>query len=152
MKVWIVEEVDYDNSYIVGVYSSAELAAEHHRRQGGHVSEYDIYDVVVVEDESAKMAAEAEKSHQGYLEQRAREASDHQRVLTYVIDPTRRQKLCHCSVFSSDGYFITANGYCRYCGGWEPVVYRKHMGESVFAQAISELDLRHRTRMREMHP
>lgn len=151
--IWYVMDADYDSSWVTAVYESEELANEHVRRSGGTVYSETVLSEVTVEDRSAQRAAEAETSRAAFLEHREREERAHQRTLELVIDPSHRQKLCHCSVFSgSDGYFITPNGYCRYCGGWEPTVFRKHMGEPAFAEAISELDLHYRTRMREMYP
>lgn len=65
-----------------------------------------------------------------------------------VLQRGGKPRLCHCRVFSnSDGYFITPNGYCRYCGGWTPEVFRLACGEQSLHEAIEELDIHRRTKM-----
>lgn len=81
-----------------------------------------------------------------------RELRQHESTLALTIQDVLQRGgkpgLCHCRVFSSsDGYFITSNGYCRYCGCWTPEVFLAACGPERMRDTIGELDLHYRTEM-----
>lgn len=153
MKVWIVTDRDYDNRWTVAVYSTWALADEHVHLMGGDIEEVEVRDTIhpdaIDPVKQAERAAEAEKDRM------QAEAYDQQ----WRYDQERRKEvrpnpphmsLCHCKTFSKDDHFINAHGYCGFCGGFTPRVFRENMGEDALQTAIDKLAEHDRRKMREI--
>lgn len=69
------------------------------------------------------------------------------RTIQDLLKSGGKPRLCHCRTFSDSTSLLTTHGYCRYCGGWTPEIFRAACGEESLQQAISELDIHRRTKM-----
>lgn len=151
MKVWIVEELDYDSSWIVAVYASEELADEHANLIGGNVS--GTHEVLNVLSSSAsdpaqqqKYTAECEKYKQSQIDRQELELK--RAISNANVRPHNDiGQLCDCNP-KATYTFYNAHGYCTYCGGWRPDVFRQWRGEDALRAEIDKLDIYDRTRMR----
>lgn len=145
-----------DDDYPVAVYQVRELAEKHATEMGYFCAECEISESLPEEVTSPEKIAEraAEREHE-QVEYRERQKREEQQLeatnrltITEVLERGGNPQLCHCAVFSgSDRYFITPNGYCRYCGCWIPEVFMKHCSRELLFGRISELDLHYRTEM-----
>jgi hypothetical protein len=156
MTIWQVWDGDYDGDWVVATYDSEALALDHAETFGlsrveavevASVLAHDAADVTLREERKRQREADAEKARRNYEEQKAREASDHEWRQSITIDQMTRPGLCHCRTFSADQWFISPHGYCSYCGGWTPEVFRAARGETALAEAIALLDIHNRTDM-----
>lgn len=152
MKVWVITDRDYDSDWIVAVYPTEELAKEHVRLMGaGYVEECDVLENLHPEAaDPAKQFernAEAEKTRREWERRRAQDARD-AKARSEVRPRPPHMSLCHCQTFSTTGRFINAHGYCGYCGGFVPEVFREHMGDHALHAEIDALDIWKREKMR----
>lgn len=151
MKVWVITDRDYDNSWIVAVYPSEAMALEHETLMGGYVEECEVLDALhpdaVDPAKQAERAAEIEKSKREWADRRAREKAD-AKVRAETRPRPPYMSLCHCETFSTARNFVNAHGYCGYCGGFVPEIFREHMGEQALHVAIDALDIHKREKMR----
>ncbi len=153
MTIWYVIE-DFD-SCVVSVYESEQLANEHVRRSGGFVYSAEVMSEVTVEDRSEARAAEGAAARGRYEEERKRQQAAHAWTQAVTIATVRNPKLCHCRTFSKMDMLRTPNGYCTYCGGWTPEVFRVHCGEDALVKAIDLLAYHQREKMKVLcglHP
>ncbi len=157
MKLWIVLDHDYDNTWIVAAYPSAELAAEHERLMGGYIDEIEILETLHPDAtdpaKQAERAAEADKRRHEYESYQARLAAD-AKWCSEVRPRSPHMGLCHCETFTGRGPNAlipwTEHGYCRYCGGWSPSVFRENMGDAAMRAEIDKLAIHDQEKMREI--
>lgn len=150
-KVWVVMDADYDHSWIVAVYPNQGLADEHVALMGGHIHEADVLtslhpDAIdpVKQRERAEEFQAARRQHEWHEQFRSQRAESADRAR-----PHDKMLLCHCETFS-DGSFRTKHGYCQYCGGWAPAVFRAHKGEEALQLQIDKLAEHDRNKMRKI--
>jgi hypothetical protein len=154
VKVFVVTESDYDDTWIVAVYPTRELADEHERLMGGHVEESEVLEALHPDaTDPAKQAereAEARRCKEEW-EQHLKEMEEAAERRAQVRPNPPRMGLCHCQTFSErPGQFWNAHGHCSYCGGFAPDVFRENMGDAALHLEIDRLDERRRVKMREI--
>ena len=157
MKVWIVLDNDYDNTWVVAVYSTESMASEHVALMGGYADEQNVRNVLhpdAVDPIKQKERADAdEKWRLDNMLYRQR-LEDNDQLVEAARPCPPHMMLCHCETFTSrtdpGGIQWTEHGYCRYCGGWSPTVFRDNMGEAALQAAIDELALHNREKMRQI--
>lgn len=156
MKIWQVWDCDYDGDWVVATYATEELARAHAETYGlSRVEEVDVLTALIPEaadpelqqQRAAKRAEESEQAQRRYQDQVERDRREAERIATLTIGEHARPSLCHCRTFSSDSRFISPHGYCRFCGGWEPSVFRAARGESELVSEINKLALHQRQAM-----
>lgn len=152
MIIWIVSERDYDHQWIVAVYPSEELAEAHVALMGGIIDREEIRSAL--HPDATSPAKQQERAAAAEANRRQQAAYEHymqqNEQLAEAAQPTPPQMgLCHCETFSKSPMW-TAHGYCRYCGGWSPDVFRQHMGEAALQSAIHELAAHSREKMRQI--
>lgn len=162
MRIWLVMDGDENGDWVVAAYSSEALARDHEDRIGHlHVVESEVLsalpdDVAAIDPVEAKRSREVEsaEARRKYQEGLRTQAENAARIDAMTIDSILsrggRPSLCHCRTFSKDHRWITSNGYCRFCGGWTPEVFRAALGEPALYSEIDKLALHHRIAMREM--
>lgn len=156
--VWIVmDHTGYESQEIVAVYQTKALAESHVAAMDGWIEEFNVLNVlhpdVTDPEKLQKREIEAARNRQ---ERAARKASDEAR--NRLVQEQRpnppHMRLCACETFTSKevGSLIpwTAHGYCAYCGGWAPRVFRQHMGENSIRSAIEYLAVHDRAKMRDI--
>lgn len=155
-SVWAVLDADYDRSWIVAVYPTQALADSHVALMGGWVDEQlvrnDLHPDATDPTKQAERAAETAREKakwQAYQEQSARDA----RLVREQQPHPPHMSLCHCQTFTSRSaptamISWTGHGYCPYCGGWSPAVFRQQMGEDALHAAIDKLAEHDRVKMR----
>lgn len=152
--MWIVRSNDYPDDQTLTLYEDHFLARHHVEELGGHVEEItisrenppEVTDPVKKEKRVREAATNCELDERRLAQQKVDDEHTFARTLE---DEAGRGKpiLCYCSVFNPDIYFITPNGLCRYCGGWEPATFLRVMGESIFISRVAELNAHHRAAM-----
>lgn len=153
-QVWVV----MDDENPVAVYRSESLADKHAQEMGCYVMPAhmltelpaDVTDPtkVVERAEQAARKRRVEREHR-QLEREQGELA----LRTTIVDVLGRggkPSLCHCDTFSISKDWLTDNGYCRYCGGFTPEVFRLHCGEDALFDAIDLLAHHDRLKMREI--
>lgn len=155
-SIWIVMDSDDDDTRVVAVYESQELAERHVSSMGGWCSAHDvmgeIHPDVTDPGKQAERAKISENARASY--ERSKIAAERNRRL--VLDARPRpphMSLCHCETFSSrtDGLINwTEHGYCSYCGGWAPAVFKREMGSEAMHEHIDKLAECDRLKMREI--
>lgn len=152
MRLWIVIDADYEDTWIVAVYPTEDLANKHVLLMGGLVTEQEIRDSLhpdaVDPVKQREREEKAEKARQ-LLARKVQYREECDRAAEALLPTPPHMNLCHCRAFS-DHPPLTAHGYCRYCGGWAPSVFRAHMGEAALHQKIDELAIHTRSKMRAM--
>jgi hypothetical protein len=153
MNVFIVTESDYDDTRIVAVYPTREMADEHERLMGGYVEECEVLNSLhpdaVDPAKQAEREAETRKQKEEGERYRLRLQSDAKlRAETRPNPPY--MSLCSCRTFSSSYHFVNAHGYCSYCGGFTPEVFMEQMGETELHRHIDKLEEHRRLKMREL--
>lgn len=150
-SVWIVLDNDYDSTWVVAVYPTEQMATDHVAEMDGYITEAEVLETLHpdVADPVKQQEREQEKAKQRkeWEAHQARQAANQRLVQAQRPNPPR-MSLCHCQTFSSDNWFVTEHGYCGYCGGWRPNVFRKHMGELALQSEIDKLAVHHREKMR----
>lgn len=152
MTIWAVIYEEEDYSRIIAAYDSELVAQDHIERTGeGRIEAIDVltalpHEVALIDPIVAKQTREAEaRVRRGeYLAAQAKRREADARTEAMTIGD--RARLCHCRTFSNQD-FTTANGYCRYCGGWTPEVFRAKFGDAGLRAAIELLDYHDRTKM-----
>lgn len=154
MKIWIVlEHTDYDSVDVVAAYPSEALADEHVAQMGGWVSEQEVRpDPHPDVNDPIKQADRAKEKEDRRAEHAQRQLRDHEADLRrQEVRPSPGMMLCHCETFSRrDKYFINPHGYCSYCGGFTPEVFRAQLGEETLKAEINKLAVHDRIKMREI--
>ncbi len=153
MKIWIVSDSDYDNTWVVAVYPTEAMADEHVALMGGDAEEIEVSETLHPDAadpvKQAERTAAAEKERRDYEDHRAsQEAQAELRRNTRPRPPHMR--LCHCETFSTGRHFVNDHGYCGYCGGFIPEVFRQHMGEDALLKEIDKLAIHDREKMRQI--
>jgi hypothetical protein len=153
MKIWLVSDRDYDNTWVVAAYPNEELASEHEHLMGGNIEEIEVRESLHPDatdpTKQAERNAEAEKARLAWeRHQKSEEANAKARSEMRPIPPHMR--LCHCETFSSSRDFVNDHGYCGYCGGFTPKVFREHMGIPAMHAEIDKLALHEREKMRKI--
>jgi hypothetical protein len=151
VKVYVVVDTDEcGNTFVSAVYQNEEMAQAHEEEMGGFVSAEEIRDVLHpdVTDSAlvASRANEAAKYRRQWQEYREHQERNHE--LRMAVKPSGRMNLCSCATFSEDSYFINPHGYCSYCGGFTPEVFRAHLGEAALKAKIDELGIYYRIKMK----
>lgn len=153
MKIWIVLDHDYDNSWIVAAYPTAEMASEHERLMGGDVESVEVRDTLHPDatdpTKQVERAAEADKQRRDWEDSQARQEVDAKRRKETRPCPPR-MRLCHCQTSSSDGWLVNEHGYCGYCGGFMSKIFREHMGDVALHAEIDKLTIHDREKMRKI--
>ncbi len=159
MKIWQVWDGDYDGDWVVATYDSEELARNHAETFGlSRVDDFDVLselapeaaDTALRDKRDRQREVELEKARRQNAERMEREKRDCEYRQAITIDQQHRPSLCHCRTFSSNSWFISTHGYCGYCGGWTPEVFRAALGDDALAAKINELDFHDRKKMREL--
>lgn len=154
MKIWIVMDSDYDNSWPVAAYEVESLAKEHASELRMHVQEVEIQhslpDEVTSPAKKQERAAADEQARENYRRLEQRRQKEDEFVKSIRPDKSRRPRLCCCATFSSSTHFITANGYCSYCGGFIHAVLRPIIGDAELIRQIDELEIHKRIKMKEI--
>lgn len=153
MKMWVVLDHDYDNTWIVAAYPSQALADEHVALMEGYVEEVEVRDSLHPDVRDPKKVAEREaeaaKSRREWEAYQKRSAADVAARAAVRPNPPH-MGLCHCETFSSTLRFRNDHGYCSYCGGWAPNVFAENMGVVALHREIDKLAAHDRNRMREI--
>lgn len=155
MIIWIVTERDYDASWIVAAYPTEALATEHVTLMGGIAESVEVrtglHPDATNPVKQKERADENEKSRQEF-ERNQQHWKDRAQAVEACRPAPPHMSLCHCETFTSrtstSGIKWTDHGYCSYCGGWSPPVFRKYMGEPALQDKINELDIWRREKMR----
>jgi hypothetical protein len=159
MKVWQVWDGDYDGDWVVATYDSEALAREHAETYGlSRIEEVEIQsklpsdavDPAQREARAEQRRIEAEQQQRAYRERREYDARAAEWRSTVTIEQQHRPSLCHCRTFSDSTHFISPHGYCGYCGGWTPEVFRAARGEEALSAEIDKLAIHNRVAMRKM--
>lgn len=145
MKVYAVMDGDYDGDWIVAVYATEVEAQRHANDLGMRVVEESVLDRY--EPDAAAIQryhearTEASRQNVAYLEHEARQA----KALKEARPRPPFMGLCHCQTFTTPRW--TMHGYCSYCGGWAPEVFKQYMGDEALRSAIADLAVHDRERM-----
>lgn len=152
MKVWIVLDSDYDSTTVAAVYMTSALAEAHIAEMGGCLSEQDVLDFLhpdVTDPALIQRRLEAALKWRREFEERQRQEAWRQQQIE-AARPSPRMNLCSCQTFYASPHFITEHGYCSYCGGFTPEVFREQLGEAALQTAIDKLEIHRRLKMREI--
>lgn len=151
MKIWIVMDSDWDNTRIVAAYATEAMAAEHVALMDGNIEEVEVRSVLhpdatdpIKQRERADEESKRKQQYQASLDLQERSAK--QRAEVRPNPP--HMSLCDCETFSTNRWLVNNHGYCGYCGGFVPEVYRKHMGENALQAEIDKLAIHNREKMR----
>lgn len=149
MKVYIISDNECDEARIVATYLSPELAEQHVSLMGGDIHESEVLEALhhdatdPVKQQARTLLMEREKAQWDAYRQR-QEIDAKRRAETRPHPP--HMGLCSCQTFSPRPIW-NAHGYCSYCGGFAPEVFRKHMGDAALELKISELGIWEREKM-----
>lgn len=152
MRIWIVSDRDYDSDWVVAAYRSEELANEHVALMGGYIEAHDVRSELhpdAVDPVKQRERADEEADFRSSVDVGRRQSAENERAAVAATPRPPHMGLCHCETFS-DRPMWTERGYCRYCGGWAPPVFREHMGETALHKEIDKLAIHQRERMREI--
>jgi hypothetical protein len=148
VKVWVIE----NDGCLVCAYRDEQMAIAHATALGLSHQEVEVRDDLhpdalnpeLLENERLRKE-QAVASHNQY-----REHCENSERMAQAMRPSERMQLCCCATFSDDRSFITAHGYCKYCGGFEHVVFREVLGEDRLQRAIDTLESHRRDAMRQI--
>lgn len=150
-RVW---QSDYDNEWTEAVYLDEALAKQHADEIGGNYEQADVLleihpDVVDPDRVAARAAArDASAKQERKRQEEAARAAEYRRHYK-PVPPFR--VLCSCATFRGErDYFTNTHGYCSYCGGVSPGVFRSVMGDDALLAEIDKLELHRRKRMCEL--
>lgn len=148
-KIWLV--MDGDGDWPVAAYDNESLASHHAKEMGCHSTEVKVLTELPDEVTNPDAITKRAQAHTASMEEfrRTQAIREQQDIARRDYVPTVRNGLCHCQVFSHEPLW-NVHGYCQYCGGTAPEVFRKLRGEEELAKAISLLDYHYRTRMSEI--
>jgi hypothetical protein len=158
-KIWLVIEYDDDGETIRAAYSSKELAKEHARMGELQVKEMEVLSELLPEavdtpDKARKRAIAKEAAAMDAKNYRERVEADRQRQQEYSpaeeVAAGGGIRLCSCRTFSTDSNFVNPHGYCTYCGGTIPSVFRSLKGEAALQEEIDKLEEWKRIKMRQI--
>jgi len=150
--VYVVSDHDYDSTWIVAAYPTETMAEEHVAAMGGYVEACEVRDALHPDVTDPKKVREREnEAAAAEREWRARERRDAAAAKARAEMRPRppHMNLCHCETFTNPR-FRNAHGYCGYCGGFAPAVFREHMGEAALQEHIDRLELWKREKMRAL--
>jgi hypothetical protein len=151
MKIWLVEDGDYEQAAVVAAYDNEAAANLHAEMIGASVlPPVEVQPSVAsdVPDNRVELARETHRQRQWYEEQARHSEQREVSIATMTLEGRDRGILCTCRTFTEPR--LTANGYCRYCGGFAPDVFRKYLGDAALIAEIDKLDIHGRTKMRRL--
>lgn len=154
MKVWLVMDGDYDYR-VVAIYDNEAAANTHAENLGLFVDEAEllseIASVAIDPVEIQKVKDEAKTQRRAYEENKRQAETSSQRIAQYKLEDQLarggKPKLCCCQTFSPNRNW-TPNGYCSYCGGWEPQLFQRLCGNNALFEEIAKLEEYRRIAMR----
>lgn len=142
-------------TWVAAIYDNDAAAKTHAENLGLYVDEAELLSEIAseatdpvaiqkVKDEAAarQRAHEANKRHWETSARLAAECKLEDQIARGV-----KPKLCCCQTFSPDRDW-TPNGYCQYCGGWEPQLFQRLCGNSAMFEEIAKLEEHRRVAMR----
>lgn len=148
MKIWVIE----DDGCLVCAYRDEQMAIAHYEALGHAYQEVEVRDDLYPDalnperiEDTKQRREQAIASHKAYQENCAQSER-----LAQAQRPSERMRLCCCATFSDDRSFITAHGYCKYCGGFEHKVFREALGEDRLQREIDKLESHRRDTMRQI--
>ena len=151
--IWLVIEYDYDSSYVRSAYTSESLARQHADEMGFHCESVELSKQLPVEvTDPAAIQARIEERERAIQElKREQEIQKQQAIRRREITITDfgNPGLCHCQVFSQDPMW-NEHGYCTYCGGFSPAVFRETRGEAKLVEYIAKLNEWDRKKMNDI--